>query len=266
MPEFESILEIFRTFFNHSFFEISFLISCCYCILTGTIKTKKQIIMLGILGIICVGNNISYEILLKVAEKATYYRFFWMLPVLFVIAYAVVRAIGGEKVRYAAVFCAIVLAIAFFLQGGSYFSKDLLRVPTNEYVIEDDILELSEMLHDYDDSEDILVAMPLSLEYQYRSYDASVTYAIGRKAYLYCLQTGFYTGNEKYQDEEVLIRIVYAGVQEEASVLRETIDKTQTDYLITKNEHNMDTYLTDAGCTIVGKSENYTLFCCNRMF
>ena len=72
-------------------------------------------------------------------------------------------------------------------------------------------------------------------------------------------------GEDENEDEEVLIRIVYAGVQEEASVLRETIDKTQTDYLITKNEHNMDTYLTDAGCTIVGKSENYTIFCCNRV-
>lgn len=264
MPELESVLEIFKTFLNHSFFEIGFLISCCYCVLTGSVKTKKQIIVIGVLGFLCVGNDLSYKILLKVAETATYYRFFWMFPIVFVITYAFVHSLGKEQVRYAAVFCAVVLLGAFCLQGESYFSKELLRKPSNIYLVEDDIIVLDEILHDYDDSDDISVAMPLGLEYQFRSYDASVTYAIGRKAYLYCLQTGYYTGKKKYADEEVLIRAVHSGIQESAEGLRETIERRDVDYLITKNELQMDDYLAEAGCTAIGKTENYTIFSCKN--
>ena len=50
-------------------------------------KIGKKAVTAFLLSIVFVFNEVAYQIVGKVTDATSYYRFFWMLPILFLIAY-----------------------------------------------------------------------------------------------------------------------------------------------------------------------------------
>lgn len=263
-----TILTIIQTYFGETIFGILFILSVMYCLIR---KAKYQKIM--IVGIVClivfVYNDFSRLFIQNIAgEASTYYRFIWLVPVTAIIAYVTADIYGKLKHRSSKVVFFIGILSLFLISSGTSIST-MSSIPGNKYHMQNDVMQVSEIIEqDYGEitesyAENMLnkrVALPIVLEYQIRSYDASISYGISREAYLNTPAPGNGEVLEQYALEAAVIYAVNYGVQGDYTELRRCINELGIKYLVAPIRFGMDSYFAHAGCEIIGYSENYAIY------
>lgn len=226
-------------------------------------STGKKAVAAVALAFLFVFNGIAYWIAGKVTDVTTYYRFFWMLPVLFVIAYQLTEAFTskqGKKILAGA------LAFVFCLGFGANFFivRSNLERPKNIYGLAPDTLTVADAImsdwgsgHDTDE-ELPTAAFDMYLEYQVRTYEPRICWGISRKAYLYQAKHGY--DHQKYVRQQYIIAAVNEGLMEDAGKLKRCLDKSGIDYLVIRTSFDMDSYMAGISVLPVAYSENYTIY------
>ena len=227
----------------------------------GGTTGKKAVIALG-LSILFVFNELAYQLMGRITEAKTYYRFFWMLPVLFLIAYELTVLIASNnKGKMAA--AAAVLAVCL-VSGSNFFflNRQNLNRPKNIYGLDPDAVTVAEqIMADWDKSgskEQPTAAFDMYLEYQVRTYEPRILWGISRKAYLYQAEHGY--DHLKYTRQQPVIAAVNEGIQKNGARLRKCLDQIGIDYLVIRTVFDMDSYLSDLSVHPIALGENYTLY------
>lgn len=219
---------------------------------------KKAVLSL-ILAAVLVFNEFSYRIIGKLTDATTYYRFFWMLPVTFMIAYQFTQAFLSGKRRQAA---AAVAALAVCLVVGSNFfflDRANRNRPSNIYGLDPDAIAIAhEVMDDWDGEGQPKVAFDMYLEYQVRTYEPRIVWAISRQAYLYQASHGY--DYKKYTRQQHMIAAVNEGIRKDRKALRRSLDKNGVDYLVIRTDFGMDSYLSGISVLPIAQCENYTLY------
>ena len=220
--------------------------------------TKKQLILTAVLFVVLVANDAIKWGLSKLTSDATYYRFFWCLPVIFAFCYVVTQVCRQTKgIDEKVVLGALVVAI-LLLSGKTFVGN--WSIPDNRFQISDDTLYTSIIIDEDSEKEQPVVALPYELHIEIRRYDPSVIWAIQRKTYMFVNSNGYYLDNCPNKTEEILIRVVHCGVQEDQETLIKAMDKLNVDYLVISHAYNMQDYMTKVGCVPVGDTGNYCVY------
>lgn len=259
-----TVYQIFRDLLSGNLWEILFSISIVFILCIPNVKIrikgKYQLLVIALLIIICCGNDLSYKILTHFETSDTYYRFFWMIPIMPVIAYMLVEIFDmADKVWIKAVSVVIVAGLVA-LNSSSYVTAETFNISRANDGVDADVVELSELLDKYDAPEEASIAMPVGLQMQFRSYDAKYNYAITRDGYLYYMTNGYYPDVEQFYYDGPLIRCVFMGNQDEGELLRQAIDAVSVDYLITPKDYAMTDYLESIGCRYVDSTSSFDVF------
>lgn len=212
--------------------------------------------------VVFVFNEFAYRIVGKLTDTTTYYRFFWMVPVLFLIAYELTVLIASNnKGKMAA--AAAVLAVCL-VSGSNFFflNRQNLNRPKNIYGLDPDAVTVAEqIMADWDKSgskEQPTAAFDMYLEYQVRTYEPRILWGISRKAYLYQAEHGY--DHLKYTRQQPVIAAVNEGIQKNGARLRKCLDQIGIDYLVIRTVFDMDSYLSDLSVHPIALGENYTLY------
>lgn len=232
----------------------------------GSIGKKAAAALL--FAVIFVFNEFAYRFVGKLTDATTYYRFFWMLPVLFLIAYQLtVLVTSGNKTKMIAAAVILIVCLGF---GANFFflNRQNLNRPKNIYGLDPDTVTVAEqIMADWDTSgsnesdkgkEQPTAAFDMYLEYQVRTYEPRILWGISRKAYLYQAEHGY--DNKKYTRQQPVIAAVNEGIQNDSAQLRKCIDKIGIDYLVIRTVFDMDSYLSGISVLPIAQSENYTLY------
>ncbi len=239
-----------------------YLAALVFVALKGT-KREKQIFLPGaVLLLLTVYNPVLPVLLDKIFDvNSEYYRFFWIAPVIVLVPYIAVKLIflGGDKKQTAVV---SVLLAAVFLLSGNFLYKNGYVPATNIYKMPDEMIQISELIH-----EDAAVEYPKAfLEYEYnmqmRQYDPKMLLTIDREDYLYAV-SNLYT-EEMIQDEEhpqyrllaVLIR--YQSVETDDFLA--ALDATNTEYIVLSKNNLMMPFLENAGLTAINYTNDHVIF------
>ena len=92
--------DVFRQYHGDSLYLAAFAVSLAFLwwrdhkTRSGTVGKKAAAAV--VLSIVFVFNEFAYRIVGRLTDATTYYRFFWMLPVLFVIAYVFTKVFTGS--------------------------------------------------------------------------------------------------------------------------------------------------------------------------
>ncbi len=229
-------------------------------------STGKKALAAAALSVVFVFNEIAYQIVGKITNAATYYRFFWMLPVLFLIAYELTEAFfDGRRHRRVLGVIAFLVCLGF---GANLFflNRANLNLPKNMYGLDPNVISIADaMMDDWygtggeeSQKEQPRAAFDIYLEYQVRTYEPRILWAISRNAYLYQAQHGY--DFKKYVHQQHMIAAVNEGLKENQQALRRSLDKNGVDYLVIRTEFAMDSYLSEISITPVTQSEDYTLY------
>lgn len=223
-------------------------------------KIGKKAAAAVILAVIFVFNEFAYRIVGRLTDATSYYRFFWMLPVLFLIAYQFTEVFvsGTNRQRLlAAVLFAVCLGVGanlFFLNRANF------NRPKNIYGLDPEALTIAdEIMADWSSEQELpSAAFDMYLEYQVRTYEPRIVWGISRKAYLYQAKHGY--DDKKYVRQQHIIAAVNEGLKEDKQALRRSLDKSGVDYLVIRTAFDMDSYLSGIAVVPIAQSENYTLY------
>lgn len=222
-------------------------------------QTGKKAAVAFLLALVFVFNEFAYRAIGKLTDATTYYRFFWMLPVAFLIAYQLTEALtSGKKAQILAAAAAFAVCLAF---GANLFFLDRgnLNRPENIYGLSQDAVAVADqIMADWDGEGQPMAAFDMYLEYQVRTYEPGILWGISRKAYLYQAKHGY--DHKKYVRQQHIIAAVNEGIRNDSTALRRSLDKSGVDYLAIRTVFDMDSYLSEISVLPVAQSENYTLY------
>lgn len=232
-------------------------------------KKKNALFLFGwyplILALTVYNPFLMNTVIEKMGFESEYYRFFWLLPVNFLLAYGAVEFISStRKVWKKAVIAAVFFGSVLICHKESVLDVLDLSLPQNVYKAEDDLLAISEIIHRDSTEEQPTVALPLEYNLQARQYDPSLKLSIERDKMLYWLGSttvGSYSAeNKKYLYQSRIMEVIYGGNNISPKKLKIALRKTKTDYLVAYKAHQVHDTILEAGCTAVGVTPNAVVY------
>lgn len=260
--------EVFRQYQGDSLYLAAFAVSLAFLWRADHKKRHgtagKKAVAAVLLSLAFVFNEFVYRIVGRLTDATTYYRFFWMLPVLFVIAYVFTKAFTEGKKRDR-ILSAAILAVCLGVGTNLFFlNRQNVNRPKNIYGLDPDAITIAEeIMADWEENrgkeqEPPVAAFDMYLEYQVRTYEPRILWGISRKAYLYQAKNGY--DHKKYVRQQHLIAAVNEGIKKDSRTLRRSLDKSGVDYLVIRTAFDMDSYLSKISVLPIAQSENYTLY------
>ena len=254
-----NVWDTLMTYVGNSTFWIIFLLSLIFLMNKMEAKLKKKIVLVFAGAFIFVFNDISRSLIGKLTDVSTYYRFIWMIPLVLVVAIAATKVIMEAK-GWGKLVPIVAILLCLKIIGGSYFSIQNFRLPENKYDVSGEVIQVCELIEQDKKIEQPVVAFDMTTQLTARPYDASLIWGISREAYIYFNNIGFDQGTGMYIDEETLIKTVNNGIQGDVGQLEIAMDNMGIDYLVIATFYNMDDYLEQANCSVVGRTGIETVY------
>ncbi len=257
------MFEKFMECFGNWVWVVLFVISVLYILWRIRPENRKKMLLTILLVGVFLYNGLTFRLLSHfVTETDSFYRFFWLIPITLVCAYAFVLFWTGKQNRIVKSAISCMIAVALVVAGDSYFDYSKTQSIENPYLMPDDVLGIATMIAGDKEEDMPTIAMPMKFELVYRTYDASAIMGIGRAPYAYFSSNGYeavaQTGH--YLQESRLARLVENGEKQDVLMVKSAIIDKEIDYLIINNHMGLEDYMTLLDCTLVGSAKDYSLY------
>lgn len=175
-------------------------------------------------------------------DAETYYRLLWLLQMSMVSAYGAVKLCS--KYRKIGL---VVMTIAIVVCGSYVYKSEHITKAENWYHLPEEAVEVAELI----DPEEgrVMAIVPSDLIYYIRQYSSRINMPYGREMLI--ARWDYY--NDIYEAMEE------AEVIETASFV-ELTRSYGCDYVVLKNERELEEPLTDYGFTVYAQTENYLIY------
>lgn len=260
-----SMLETVKHYMGQSGFGLLFLISLL--VILGyhfqgkeNSKDKKVFLWIILLSLLGLYNDVSMKILGKLTDHATFYRFLWAVPVIFVIAFCAVDIFTKAKNITAKLAVAGIVVLMFALMENSYVNIERLQYPGSMEKIPQDIKTICAVIDEHKTVENPVCVFDQAAQLMVRTENPSIVWAVSRESYLYFQQYGYDNGSKRYRHSETLLKVADSGMQVKKKKLRKALKKKNVEFMAIKKEYDMDAYLKKVGLTPVGESDNYIIY------
>lgn len=201
----------------------------------------------------------------KVNFENEYYRFFWMLPVVPGVAYYTVRLIFYAKKLWKRVVLGLVSAGVMIMVGVPLQGVvENFAMIENVYKVPDDLRTICELIHQDSDKKEPRVVFDRDLNTMARQYDPSLRLVLHRDAVLYragsTITARMNEDSPWYQRQKIIMDLLYYGEPVKLETFRNALIQTETEYLAVPKEKADESYLEEAGCVLLARTENYILY------
>ena len=120
---------------------------------------------------------ITYQIIADIIDEELYYRFFWMLPMTLIIAYALVQAYHLYQGSYKKIL-AVGIAVILALCGDFVYNNWRYSAAENKYHVPQSVVDMCDLMHA--DGREVMAVFPSELMQYVRQYDSTVVMPYGR--------------------------------------------------------------------------------------
>ncbi len=191
-----------------------------------------------------------------------YYRFFWITPVIILVAAASVEFVGEWGKDPARRFM-IIAGILMILAGAGSFTYEKGYMPRdNIYGVPDEVLEVSRMIRNNTDMKYPVAIMDVDMNMEIRLYDPSILLSCDRTQYLDYLEEAEVDEQTAAKNEyaDRLLSVIVRSDKPEKADFLEAMDKTNTQFVVIPKDTVTARYLTDAGLKLVGTTGSRMIF------
>lgn len=243
-------------------FLLLYVLGIMYILVKGD-KEERQIFLPGaVLLILTVYNPVAPMILDKIFDVSSeYYRFFWIAPVVILVPFVVTKLIKNVTSHKEKVIVITFLVIAALFSG--YFLYDTgINVADNVYKMPDELIEISEIIHNDDDKEYSKAYFEYDYNMEIRQYDPKMLLTIDREEYLYAVAYSY--SDEMINDENTPTNAILALLTRNQKVNSDTfinaLENSKTEYVVLTKGHPQTGFVTKAGLSLIGETATHNIF------
>lgn len=178
-----------------------------------------------------------------------YYRLLWISPVILALSYALALYISECERSAAAKTAYFAAAVLLLIGTGSFVYSDGYIRAGNIYKMPQEIISVSEEIHKDSDRRFPRAVCDFDLGMQLRQYDASILLTGTREEYLNLLN-GIEVDDfiaRKQEHPNRLLKVVVMNEEIPLSEFRESLEETDTEYVVLSEKSPMTGYLERAG-------------------
>lgn len=239
-----------------------FIFAALYILIKGNDEEREIFIPGFVLMLLTVYNPLFPVVIDKFFDiSGEYYRFFWISPVVILVPFVVAKLISGatdkrEKIAVTA------FVIVVGLVSGNFVYSEGIPFAENIYKMPDELIEISEMIHD--DSQEKYPKAFLEYDYnmQMRQYDPKMLLTIDREEYLYAVNYSY--SEEMIYDDNIpnnrLLALLVRNQDVDRQSFVDALEATKTEYVVIRKGHPRSKYLEKCGLKLIGTTEGQCLY------
>lgn len=260
------VWECLKEYWGSCAFGFVFLIGTFLAAVLGKKKIYRMILWYTVFLAVTVYNPVVVKIVIPILNSDNeYYRFFWILPVIPVIAYYIVELI--EKLNGTLKKGVCLTAILFLcvllgtpMQGvvsGFSMIKNIYKVPN-------DLRAVCDVIHADTEKENPKVVFSSELNHVARQYDPSLSLVLYRDAVLYragsTVTKKYSDENEWYQRQKIIMDVTYYQMEMEAEIFQNALNETETEYLVLSVNLTNHDFIRACGCEAIAQTDEYVVY------
>lgn len=271
-----NFLEMNQDFFKNVFinywggmaFFAVYIVAVIYILKTEQEGKKYILGYMPIVALLTVFNPlIAGKIVEKLGLASRYYRFYWILPIALTLSIVLIEMICKSKKVTDKLMIAF-LAILLINLAGVKFQHEHDDRRDNVYKVSDEVIEVSNIIHDYTDKDQITAYYGLNLMMELRTYDASILSPVGRVEWDYMDEE--YISNlsnesgygETYGNIDVLMVMTNVGVEYSPQIVHDAFEEYNIECFIRDKAMFSNEYIESLGFIKVGETESYEVYWC----
>lgn len=179
----QEVLNYIQQYTNHSILPYMYLVSLVFLFFRGKEK-RRMIAWPSVWIMLVVLNPICYGLIWTKLITYAFWRMLWMIPMIPVIACAVLELAGMcKKVWVAPLFTCAIIAVLFLKGDYIYHQRDVYVKAENAYKLPQQTIDVGEKLLELEEKPVVLA--PDSLYSYLRQYDGRIHMVYGRDAETY---------------------------------------------------------------------------------
>lgn len=241
---------------------VLYLAGLIYILVKGNEREREIFLPSSIVMFLTIYNPVVPLLLNKFFDvNSEYYRLFWIAPVVILTGYIAVKILFGlsDKKEVTAV-CVIMVIIG--LTAGNFAYKDGYKANTNIYQIPDELIEISELIHDDCSAEYPKAFFEYEYNMQVRQYDPKMQLTIDREAYLRAVTEDYprdMIEGEDYPEVRMLASLV-RGQYVDPDDFANALERTKTEYIVLSKGNTGEELLKEAGLNLVGETGGHVIY------
>lgn len=255
----ESVIKTLKMYGGSSLVPVLFAVAVIYIYWTGNRQIRKRLLLVIGLSFL-VFNDLFFFLCKKAGMGMEYYRFFWMIPVVPILACTFIELLGKKNAVRIKVVWVVVAVLILASSGDTYLKLEEWKLPENKYGVSQDVLQVSTIIENLKEKERPIVAFDYRMNMEIRQYDAAIICALSRDEYLTLSGTGYVAETEEYEDAAALMRMINNGEQGNGDGIRRILEKRSVDFIVVRNDVGVENYLNSIRYKEVGRSNNYIVY------
>jgi hypothetical protein len=254
-----TIQNILIEFNGHGMYIALYCAALIYILLSKKTRDKYLFFYPAVILLFTVFNPFIAPLFMYVGRQdATYYRFFWALPIVILLAYVITQLIkrsdGKRKRTVVCISCAVVIVIC-----GVFIGRNTaFYLPETTYKVPSSLLQLSEFIHGDKEKQgresDTVMVGPDEIILNMRLYDASLKTPYGRNEIIGLTQVG---GEEGIA---ALLRFFSKREKVSADILAVAIEQSNINYMVLPTDSPYAEILINAGGEFIVQIGEYELY------
>jgi len=226
-------------------------------------KEEKEIFIPGTLVLmLTVYNPIAPIVLDKIFDVSSeYYRLFWIAPVIILVPFVASRLVTSANSGRQRVF-AVVFLLVIGLLSGKFVYQSGIPFANNIYKIPDELIEISEIIHEDSDEEYTKAYFEYEYNMEIRQYDPKMLLTIDREDYIYAVNYSY--TEDMINDAETPTNIILAALVRNQTVdtnaFRDALEKTKTSYVVLTKGNFQTELLQQAGLKPVADTAFHVIY------
>lgn len=244
-----------------SFIGSGWLMWLCFCVALIICffvwkEKRKKLVTVSLLGCVVIINPIVYQIIGTRFMSGVYWRLFWALPIVIVVAAVLTMLVGKVKKEWLRIGTAFVLCMVILLTGKSVINRGTYTISENDHQIPQEAIEVSDLVLEANGGVETRVIVPDELVCYIRQYTSKITLAYGRNLW------GFINNPTDWQIE---LHDMMTAEEIDLTALREKAREVGCGYIVFNSEqHSLPENMDQYGYILVGENDPYKVYALNE--
>ena len=239
-----------------------YLCAVIFILIKGSRRDKELFLPQAALLLVTVFNPVVPLLLDKIFDVAgEYYRLFWIAPAVIIVPYVATTLINDMPGRYEKGVAAL-LVTAMFVLGGNFVYAKGVDMAQNMFKIPDELIEISEMIHEDSGSEYAKAFFEYEYNMEIRQYDPKILLCIDREEYLYAMNYSY--TDQMLADEETPTNRILALLVRNQNIEPEdfagALERSQTEYVVLTKGHPQAAFVKRAGLYEIGQTATHIIY------
>ena len=258
----DSMIQSYQWFFVNNYWII--ITICSLLVIIWYHRKNKRLcklIIIGSLCFLCGVNSITKGFVSKLysSGNSTFYRLFWILPIVFLFIYSfslIIKMVKRKPIKLL-VFCICFIGMIYIAPCEEYILNG--HIPENIYFVSNEIIELNEIMKDDLFHENRNYIGDSYIYTGLQSYSNHLVFPLSRDALLNT-DSWISQGNEKF---DKLLRSVSYGEKADKEGREEIIQvlwERAIKYLVINKNVFLTNYYEKLGYHYLGETENYIVY------